>query len=354
MSFFIGNPERDQTRYICRILTQIVFEDGTTIEGCTHNISFQGGFIEFSLEKDQILPKVASHIDLVFFLPSEAEEKHIKTTGTIRHTNDNGTGVSFIIDNSCNINNMRAFFENLLSFQVNSETVNCTPDNRLIDLSQWSEDVAKALAMREGCALFEPHWKIIRTIREYYKKFKISPEKAMLISIIEKELGLALADPTFLEDLFPRGLVEQCTAFAGIPLPHNVAGTAKRKIARTQSLGEKKITPESIEIDGISYKLDQMGYLQDWNQWNEKLAKYIAAQEGITLTENNWNIIWFLRDFYKNYRISPMMNVLLSHLTEATGNSKISKTYLYELFPENPANQGARIAGNPYPQDFID
>lgn len=111
---------------------------------------------------------------------------------------------------------------------------------------------------------------------------------------------------------------------------------------------------KSLELDGISYALDSSGYLHDRTQWNEKVAQHFAAQEGITLTEEHWQVLFFLRTFYEDYRISPMIKVLCRHLEKKFENKKFSKEYLYQLFPKGPAKQGALIAGNPFPPVCID
>jgi len=60
-------------------------------------------------------------------------------------------------------------------------TVALTPelfdeDGLLLDFTAWSEPLAEALAQDAGIGqLTEPHWKIIRTMREHYAKLGSAP-----------------------------------------------------------------------------------------------------------------------------------------------------------------------------------
>jgi len=80
----------------------------------------------------------------------------------------------------------------------------------------------------------------------------------------------------------------------------------------------------------------------------------MAKQEGITLTKAHWEIINFMRQFYFNYGITPMVRLLMKKLNDEFGASKFSNEDLYKLFPSGPSRQGSRIAGLPEPQGCID
>lgn len=105
----------------------------------------------------------------------------------------------------------------------------------------------------------------------------------------------------------------------------------------------------------VKYETTDEGYLVDLNQWNEDVARFLAKAEGIgELTGPHWEIVLFLRWFYKEYAISPMVKVLMKELEKKYGVEKASRQYLYELFPHGPSKQGTRIAGLPKPHDCID
>ena len=49
----------------------------------------------------------------------------------------------------------------------------------------------------------------------------------------------------------------------------------------------------------MEIKLDQHGYLADFNLWNEDIARYFAAQDKLELTIKHWEIIYLMRKFYQ-------------------------------------------------------
>ena len=47
----------------------------------------------------------------------------------------------------------------------------------------------------------------------------------------------------------------------------------------------------SFEVNGKTYETDDDGYLEDLNEWNEDVAKYIAEVEGVDLTEAQYTAL---------------------------------------------------------------
>ncbi|MEB7922861.1 sulfurtransferase TusE [Atlantibacter hermannii] len=95
------------------------------------------------------------------------------------------------------------------------------------------------------------------------------------------------------------------------------------------------------------------GYLKDSSQWSEGLAEVIAAQEGITLTAEHWEVVRFVRDFYLEFNTSPAIRMLVKAMAKAFGEEKGNSRYLYRLFPKGPAKQATKIAGLPKPVKCI-
>lgn len=100
--------------------------------------------------------------------------------------------------------------------------------------------------------------------------------------------------------------------------------------------------PDSIETDA-------QGYMRDTAQWNESIAKLIAEKEGIELTNDHWQVILFVRQFYEEFNTSPSIRPLVKFLTTVLPTEKSNSLYLQILFPEGPAKQATKIAGLPKP-----
>jgi tRNA 2-thiouridine synthesizing protein E len=102
-----------------------------------------------------------------------------------------------------------------------------------------------------------------------------------------------------------------------------------------------------------SARFDADGYLRELDSWNEALAAEIAAQDAVVLTPAHWEIIDAIRDFYREFELSPTTRVLLKYLGQKLGKEKSSSIYVMQLFPGTPAKTIARIAGLPKPTNCI-
>jgi tRNA 2-thiouridine synthesizing protein E len=238
--------------------------------------------------------------------------------------------------------------------------INLTPNGRLKNLEEWSEEVAKKLAEKDGIVLTPAHWEIIGLMREYYQSFNISPIRKLLKKMIQERYGAEKTSDNYLDGLFPNGVLAQGSKIAGLPLPmldaeiesHHYVGT-KKAGAATPAAAVAYYTGE-VEFAGKRYQLQQKGNLVNPDEWSEALANHMAKKEGITLTPEHWEVLNYLRKFYFKYGIMPMVRLLMKHMREDFGAGKSSQEYLYKLFPGGPSRQGSRIAGLPEPQGCID
>ncbi len=96
------------------------------------------------------------------------------------------------------------------------------------------------------------------------------------------------------------------------------------------------------------------GFLEDASRWNPEVADEIASESDISLSENHWEIIKFLRTFYAEHEMSPPSNRLfVKAVREALGDEKGNSIYLMQLFPGTPAKTACRIAGLPRPTNCL-
>lgn len=94
--------------------------------------------------------------------------------------------------------------------------------------------------------------------------------------------------------------------------------------------------------------------MEDASAWTEEVAREIASEDAMDLSENHWEIIMFLRDFYKEHEMSPPSNRLfVKAVKEAFGEEKGNSIYLMQLFPGTPAKTACRIAGLPRPTNCL-
>lgn len=104
-----------------------------------------------------------------------------------------------------------------------------------------------------------------------------------------------------------------------------------------------------LNVNNTIIETDPLGYLLDVNQWNQDVALAIAEKENLQLTEAHWEVIHFVRDFYKEYKTSPAIRMLVKAMAQKLGEDKGNSRYLQRLFPDGPAKQAAKLAGLPKP-----
>ena len=109
----------------------------------------------------------------------------------------------------------------------------------------------------------------------------------------------------------------------------------------------------AYELNGVSYEADEEGYLVDLSAWNKDLAELIAQDENIEMSDDAWEVVNFLRNYYEEYQIAPAVRVLTKAVKKKLGAEKGNSKYLYELFPYGPAKQACKIAGLPKPTGCI-
>ena len=109
----------------------------------------------------------------------------------------------------------------------------------------------------------------------------------------------------------------------------------------------------TIEANGKTYETDEEGYLANLNDWNKDLAEAMATEDKINLSEDHWEIINFLREYYEEYQIAPAVRVLTKSVGKKLGKEKGNSKYLYELFPYGPGKQACKFAGLPKPTGCV-
>jgi TusE/DsrC/DsvC family sulfur relay protein len=102
-----------------------------------------------------------------------------------------------------------------------------------------------------------------------------------------------------------------------------------------------------FEFEGRKYDVDEDGFLQEPGVWNEAVAKDFAISEGVAeLTENHWKVINYLRNYYIQFGIAPMIR----KLCKETG-FKLNE--IYTMFPSGPAKGACKLAGLPKPTGCV-
>ena len=109
----------------------------------------------------------------------------------------------------------------------------------------------------------------------------------------------------------------------------------------------------AIEVNGKSFETDEEGYLANLNDWEKDVATVMAKEDDIELSDDHWEIINFLREYYEEYQIAPAVRVLTKAVGKKLGKDKGNSKYLYELFHYGPGKQACKFAGLPKPTGCV-
>lgn len=104
---------------------------------------------------------------------------------------------------------------------LEGRTVALDKDGYLLNLADWSEPVAEALARESGLSLTAAHWEILHALRAFYAEFQLSPANRPLIKYIALQLGPEKGNSLHLNQLFNGTPAKLAAKLAGLPKPTN-------------------------------------------------------------------------------------------------------------------------------------
>lgn len=89
----------------------------------------------------------------------------------------------------------------------------------------------------------------------------------------------------------------------------------------------------------VSIEVDEDGFMQEPDLWNEEVAKALATTEGVdSLSDDHWKVVHYLRNYFVQFGVAPMIR----KLCKETGYD-LKK--IYALFPSGPAKGACKVAG---------
>ncbi|MDD2724697.1 MAG: TusE/DsrC/DsvC family sulfur relay protein [Methylovulum sp.] len=94
-----------------------------------------------------------------------------------------------------------------------------TEQGFLVNLADWNEQVALALAEVEHIQLTDAHWELIGFMRHYYQQYKHLPNARVFAKAIAKTLGEDKGNSRYLLKLFPDGPLKYTCKLAGLAKP---------------------------------------------------------------------------------------------------------------------------------------
>lgn len=118
--------------------------------------------------------------------------------------------------------------------------------------------------------------------------------------------------------------------------------TTQKTVKRHYSASPQR----AVTVGGRQILLDSEGYLCRLDDWSEEFAVALAKDEGLVLTDEHWEVIRYLRDYFRDHAVQAQVRAMIRHFTQVWGPGRGNNHYLHEIFPRGgPQKQGNRLAG---------
>ena len=99
-------------------------------------------------------------------------------------------------------------------------------------------------------------------------------------------------------------------------------------------------------MNGREIQVNDEGFLTEYDEWDEELAKVLANYIHIHLTDEHWKVIRFLREDFKTQG-----ETATTRRVQTVGGVPTKEQFT--LFPKKPAKKMAYIAGLPKPRGCV-
>lgn len=190
---------------------------------------------------------------------------------------------------------------------------------------QWDENFADGMARLQGIyeGLTGEHWSFIDYIRKKFYDEKTLP--LLVNACTDNDMRLKK-----LRSLFPTGYFRGACRIAGLSY----------KAISDENLWHTYETPPILKKE---FKVTSLGFLEDFDSWNERFAHIASSEWNLPegLTPKHWEIIHFLRNYYLAANNIPTVFEVCQAYNLESGDLK-------DLFPEGYRRGACRIAGLPF------
>lgn len=102
-----------------------------------------------------------------------------------------------------------------------------------------------------------------------------------------------------------------------------------------------------VTIGGRTFAVDEEGFLQNPETWDDEVARLFATTEGVVeMTPDHWAVVRMIREHYLEHGNAPMVRLLC----QRTG---LNLRTIFKLFPSGPAKGACKVAGLPKPEGCV-
>lgn len=103
---------------------------------------------------------------------------------------------------------------------------------------------------------------------------------------------------------------------------------------------------KELKVNDKVVLTDSEGYIINMDEWSEDFVMAQARRENLELTEEHWEVVMFLREYYETHGVQCEVRKMVKHFRVVWDKDRGSSTYLHRIFPRGgPQKQGNRLAG---------
>jgi len=206
----------------------------------------------------------------------------------------------------------------------------------LLNHDQWDEAFAEGLAPSLKIPrLSTKHWNIICFVRDTFR----DRGKCPLVYETCKSNNLRIKE---LKELFPTGYLRGACKLAGITYKEGYHGSVSLSTSTRPAQEEAYASANAAapHTNEKTYVVNVRGFLMDPDSWDEEYAVFKSYEMGVEkpLTDQQWKIIYFLRDSFRKNGFVPTV-----YDTCEANNLEIED--LERLFPHGYHRSAVKIAG---------
>ncbi len=89
----------------------------------------------------------------------------------------------------------------------------------LVELDQWSPQLAQRLAAEADVELTDAHWEVIHILRDFYQATEVAPSMRPFVKLVRERLGPEKGNSIYLMQLFSESPAKLAAKVAGLPRP---------------------------------------------------------------------------------------------------------------------------------------
>ncbi len=103
---------------------------------------------------------------------------------------------------------------------------------------------------------------------------------------------------------------------------------------------------KELKVDDKIILTDSEGYIVNMDDWTDAFVIAQAEREQLELTEEHWQVVYFLRDYYEKHGVQCEVRKMVKYFKIEWNADRGASTYLHRIFPRGgPQKQGNRLAG---------